>query len=152
MDRTTTNRTLDAASSPSLLSGEGESEEDSATFPLRRGLYADFTHDNEMVSIFVAMRLLEDFVPEREGKGEVGVGGWVPFAGRLVVEGMECEDGLKDGMMMMVRVVMNGRVMPLRWCGGDGEGRCTVDAFVEGLGFARGGGRWDECFEGGNGG
>ena len=62
-----------------------------------------------------------------------------------MVEEMECE-----GKGEMVRVIMNGRVLPLEMCGGDEEGKCTLGAFVDALGFARNGGRWEQCFLDGN--
>ena len=128
-DKTTTNRTLDR---------------DEETFPLGKGVYADFSHDNEMVSVFAAMRVFEEVGLEEAS----GVGGWVPFGGRLAVEGLRCGDGGGEEGEMLVRVLVNGRVLPLEWCGGDEMGRCGVGRFVGGLGFAREGGRWGECFEG----
>lgn len=132
-DSTTTNRTLDA---------------DESTFPLNRKLYADFSHDNDMISIFAALGLYSStpalekqrVMSEDEMEG-FGAGRTVPFAGRAVVEKLTCE-----GKGEVVRVVMNGRVLPLEMCRGDGEGRCMLQAFVEGLAFAREGGRWEECF------
>ncbi|KAL5609850.1 hypothetical protein FOVSG1_004531 [Fusarium oxysporum f. sp. vasinfectum] len=74
-DRTTTNRTLD-----------GNPE----TFPLDRALYADFSHDNTMVSIFSAMGLYNStsklpkhhIVPAIRAHGYSSA--WVvPFAARI---------------------------------------------------------------------
>lgn len=103
------------------------------------------------MSIFAAMGLYDRtpkletgrVMTEEEMRG-FGAGRTVPFAGRMVVEGMDCE-----GEGPMVRVVMNGRVLPLEICEGDREGRCTLGAFVDALGFARNGGKWDECFQDG---
>ncbi|KAL9572725.1 hypothetical protein ACKAV7_003124 [Fusarium commune] len=81
-DRTTTNRTLD-----------GNPE----TFPLDRTLYADFSHDNTMVSIFSAMGLYNStsklpkhhIVPAIRAHGYSSA--WVvPFAARMYVEKLEC--------------------------------------------------------------
>ncbi|KAF4959199.1 hypothetical protein FGADI_1843 [Fusarium gaditjirri] len=75
-DRTTTNRTLD-----------GNPE----TFPLDRALYADFSHDNTMVSIFSAMGLYNStsklpkhhIVPAIRAHGYSSA--WVvPFAARII--------------------------------------------------------------------
>lgn len=134
-DSTNTNSTLDG---------------NRGTFPLGRKVYADFSHDNDMMSIFAAMglygsmpRLETGRVMGEEEMDGFGAGRMVPFAGRMVVEGMDCE-----GVGAMVRVVMNGRVLPLEMCGGDGEGKCTLSAFVDALGFARSGGKWSQCFQG----
>ncbi|KAF4963403.1 hypothetical protein FSARC_8575 [Fusarium sarcochroum] len=81
-DRTTTNRTLD--SNPE-------------TFPLDRALYADFSHDNSMVSIFSALGLYNStgklpnhhIVPAVRAHGYSSA--WVvPFAARMYVEKLEC--------------------------------------------------------------
>ncbi|KAM0280925.1 hypothetical protein ACHAQH_003814 [Verticillium albo-atrum] len=133
-DGTTTNRTLDG---------------DGATFPLGRGMYADFSHDNDMLTIYAAMGLYDAAAPlsrtERqtaEASGGFSAGWLVPFGGRMYVEKMRCEGAEEE----MVRVVVNDRVVPLEACGSDELGRCSLSAFVEGLEFARSGGKWDECF------
>lgn len=136
-DETSTNQTLN------------DSDE---TFPLDRKLYADFSHDNLMASVHAAMGLYND-----TKRGDLPVGwkvapgdnggfsaAWtVPFAGRMYVEKMRCESRGKEEL---VRVVVNERVVSLRGCEADEEGRCEVGKFVESLAFARHGGRWDECF------
>ena len=134
-DKTSVNHTLD---------------DDPEAFPLGRGLYADFGHDNDMISVFAALGLYNSTpaldtgkVMEEEKLQGFSASKMVPFAGRAVVEKMVCT-GKREGEW--VRVVMNGRVLPLEMCGGDGEGRCTLEGFVGSLGFARGGGRWEECF------
>ena len=135
-DRTNVNHTL--ASDP-------------ASFPLGRKIYADFSHDNDMTSIFAALRLFENTpvldkqdlmtIDEMEGYSASHT---VPFGGRAVVEKLKCQ-GLGEEL---VRVNLNGRVVPLDACSGDVLGRCTLDRFVHSLGFARNGGKWDECFAG----
>lgn len=134
-DHTTTNSTLD--SSPE-------------TFPLDRKLYADFSHDNTMASIYAALRLYDETgeLPEKQRVAASKANGYsaswtVPFAGRMYVEKMRCR-GVEEEEM--VRVLVNGRVMDLTSCGGDELGRCRLSRFVESLAFARAGGRWDECF------
>lgn len=136
-DHTSVNHTLDS---------------DPATFPLDRALYADFSHDNDMTSIFSAMGLYNSSntrsssVSATFKRSEVDVAGFkasesVPFAGRAVVEKMTCAGE------EMVRVVVNGKVMPLEQCGGDTLGRCTLGRFIENLAFASQGGHWDECLK-----
>ncbi|RFU78385.1 histidine acid phosphatase [Trichoderma arundinaceum] len=133
-DRTTTNSTLD--SSPD-------------TFPLYRKLYADFSHDNTMSSIFAALGLfnstldlpLKYKVSPRRLHGFSA--SWaVPFAARLHVEKMQCGDSSEE----LVRAILNDRVVPLRMCNPDKLGRCKLRAFVDSLGFVRSGGLWDQCF------
>ncbi|KAI1776878.1 phosphoglycerate mutase-like protein [Hypoxylon cercidicola] len=133
-DHTTTNSTLDG--SP-------------ATFPLGRPLYADFSHDNDMVDIFAALGLhnLTDSLPgdrrmdAHEAKGFSA--SWVvPFAARLYVEKMSCGGSDEE----FVRILVNDRVIPLQNCGVDDFGRCALSKFVKSQSFARNGGRWNECF------
>lgn len=141
-DDTTTNSTLD--SSPE-------------TFPLGRKMYADFSHDNTMTSVYGALGLyhgtedlpVESRVPPEEAGGYSAA--WtVPFAGRMYVEKMLC-DGVADeeeegpSGEELVRVLVNDRVVPLQTCETDSLGRCKLAAFVEGLSFAMGGGLWDRC-------
>jgi hypothetical protein len=136
-DETTTNSTLD--SNPE-------------TFPLDRALYADFSHDNSMVSIFSAMGLYNytgklpkhHIVPALQAHGYSSA--WVvPFAARMYVEKLECGATQEQKGKEYVRVLVNDRVMELDTCGGDEYGRCTLEDFVESLSFARGGGHWDQC-------
>ncbi|KAK4100330.1 phosphoglycerate mutase-like protein [Parathielavia hyrcaniae] len=141
-DGTSTNATLDA---------------DPRTFPVDRALYADFGHDNDMMTVLGALRVYEGVGMlgngTREGpEGNGGfAGGWaVPFAARAYVEKMRCWGGGEERgegeEEEMVRVLVNDRVMPLRGCGADQWGMCTLSRFVESMAFARGNGRWDLCF------
>ncbi|OIW31692.1 3-phytase A [Coniochaeta ligniaria NRRL 30616] len=134
VDRTSTNTTLDG---------------DGGTFPLGRTLYADFSHDNDMMGVYAALGLYNGTealsVERRQGEDETGgyAASWtVPFAAMMYVEKMVCGGGGEE----MVRVLVNDRVVPLQNCGADELGRCGLGAFVESLGFARGGGNWDMCF------
>ncbi|KAK5660488.1 hypothetical protein OQA88_13036 [Cercophora sp. LCS_1] len=82
-DGTSTNRTLD-----------GSDE----TFPLDRGLYADFSHDNDMVGILGALGLYEGKLDNTTRGGAWESDGFsaawtVPFAGRVYVEKMKCDAG-----------------------------------------------------------
>lgn len=131
---------------------DGTSTNASLPFPLGRRVYADFGHDNDMVGVLGALGVYD-------GVGEVGKGGrrepegmggfaaaWtVPFAGRVYVEKMRC--GGEEGEEEWVRVLVNGRVMGLEGCGGDGWGRCRLGRFVESMKFAREGGEWERCFQ-----
>ena len=65
----------------------------------------------------------------------------VPFAAQAYFEKMKCAGKEEE----LVRVLVNDRVIPLDFCSGDKLGRCKLSAFVEGLSFAREGGKWDEC-------
>ncbi|KAL9632988.1 MAG: hypothetical protein Q9164_004969 [Protoblastenia rupestris] len=119
------------------------------TFPLDKALYADFSHDNDMTSIFAALSLFSHTpqlnlkeVMSTEEMGGYSASRTVPFAGRMVVEKLQCQNDDDE----MVRVIVNGRVLPFESCGGDERGLCTIGAFLDSLEFARSGGRWDECF------
>lgn len=133
-DYTSTNTTLD--SNPS-------------TFPLNTTLYADFGHDNGMVSIFFAMGLYNSTraLPQSSIESATETDGFsaswaVPFAARAYIEMMQCSAEKEP----FVRVLVNDRVMPLHGCGADEMGRCKRDDFVRGLSYARSGGNWDTCF------
>ena len=135
-DETSTNHTLD--DSPK-------------TFPLGRKLYADFSHDNDMTSIFSAVGLYNGTtqfptttVVEAPNANGYSAAWTVPFAARGYFEKMSCQGHGEE----MVRVIINDRVMPLKQCDGDNLGRCTLSKFVDSLPFARGNGHWDQCFVG----
>lgn len=131
-DHTTTNSTLD---------------NDEATFPLGRTLYADFSHDNDITSVMAALGLYDvGELPKgymktpQESLGYTA--SWtVPFAARMYVEKMVCDKNEEE----LVRIVVNDRVVPLAKCSADELGRCTLRAFVESLDFAKNGGEWDKC-------
>ncbi|KAK3293985.1 histidine phosphatase superfamily [Chaetomium fimeti] len=146
-DGTSTNRTLDA---------------DRETFPLDRALYADFSHDNDMMGVLGALGVYDGVAmldnstrQEPEESGGYAAGWAVPFGARVYVEKMRCgvkgekgegaEEGEEEGEEM-VRVLVNDRVMKLSRCGADHRGMCTLGRFVESMEFARGDGRWDLCF------
>ncbi|KAK1778575.1 histidine phosphatase superfamily [Copromyces sp. CBS 386.78] len=153
VDNTTTNSTLDG---------------NETTFPLNRTVYADFSHDNDMMGILTALRVFETLspmsnttIPKKYGKtGDDGlkgrdlfkVGWQVPFAGRVYFEKMVCDaDG--DGKIdeseeqeEVVRILVNDRVVKLQGCEADEEGRCRLGKFVESMAFARKGGDWGMCF------
>lgn len=139
-DSTSTNRTLDA---------------DEETFPLGRGVYMDFSHDNDMMGHLSALGVwegLEGLDKEaRESKGNFSAAASVPFGARVYVEKMSCGKGGKGASGKeeeYVRVLVNDRVVGFeKRCGWDKYGRCGLKRFVDGLGFAREGGRWGECFE-----
>ncbi|KAL9602370.1 MAG: hypothetical protein Q9219_001936 [cf. Caloplaca sp. 3 TL-2023] len=133
-DHTTVNHTLD---------------DSNATFPLGDALYVDVSHDNDMTAIFSALGLYNSTSPPsntsiedtRQTNGYSAA--WtVPFAARAYFEKMQCRMEQEE----LVRIIVNGRVLPLETCGGDSMGRCTLSKFVESLSFAAEGGRWDLCF------
>jgi len=134
-DNTNTNRTLDA---------------DPKTFPLDRNVYADFSHDNDISSTLAALGLYNNTKPlsntsiEDTKKTHGYSAAWtVPFAARLYVEKLQCKHEKEE----FVRIIVNDRVQPLDFCGGDKHGRCMLSKFVESQSFARSGGLWDRCYE-----
>ncbi|KIJ69717.1 hypothetical protein HYDPIDRAFT_77157 [Hydnomerulius pinastri MD-312] len=133
-DTTQTNHTLD--SSP-------------ITFPLGRTFYADFTHDNEMISIFSAMGLFRQAQPLDPTEPDPDRT-WVdykmvPFSGRMITEKLLCLGSGRTGEY--VRVLVNDAVQPLDFCVGSQDGVCTLDAFVESQAYSRldGEGDWQLC-------
>ena len=137
-DETQTNHTLD---------------ESPITFPLDRSFYADFSHDNQMISIYSALGLFvqpHELTPTRLAKKRT----WkdsqmVPFSGRMITEKLECRGrGNRGGES--VRVLVNDAIQPLAFCGAQGDGLCTLANFVESQDYARnnGEGDWALCFAG----
>ena len=134
-DHTSTNHTLD---------------DSSATFPLRRALYADFGHDSGMAAVFAALGLyngtrtpLSNTTVTDAKQADGYSASWtVPFAARAYFEKLACAGSLEE----QVRVIVNDRVLPLEQCGGDHLGRCSLSKFIDSLSFARSDGLWDQCF------
>ena len=136
LDTSTTNSTLDG---------------DPATFPVGpdHPVFADFSRDFDITSILFALNLYSDFPPLSNTtiQDENYTNGYsaaytVPFGARVYIEKMQCK-GIKEEL---VRVVVNGRVVPLVGCGADRQGRCGLTAFIDGLKFARGGGKFADCY------
>ncbi|KAK7029516.1 NAPDH-dependent diflavin reductase [Paramarasmius palmivorus] len=135
-DSTQTNHTLD--DSP-------------ATFPLNRTIYADFSHDNQMIPIYAVLGLfpqktaLDPTKPDPSRTWRASE--LVPFAGRMVVEKLEC------AKQEFVRIFVNDALQPLEFCRSDDQtspqGLCTLEAFIESQEYARSGGNGDfeKCFE-----
>ncbi|EPQ58850.1 phytase, partial [Gloeophyllum trabeum ATCC 11539] len=129
-DHTQTNSTLDSSR---------------ATFPLDRTIYADFSHDNEMVAIFAAMGLFKQSAPLDPRQPDPDRT-WltthiVPFSARMAVERLACVG------QEHVRILVNDAVQPLEFCG-DGTGLCELGRFVESQAYARsdGEGDFEKCF------
>lgn len=135
MDQTSTNTTLDSSN---------------VTFPLGLKVYADFSHDTSMTSIFTALGLFNASTAagglnstRRESSNSSGFvdSRITPFAARAYFEKMICPSASEE----MIRIVVNDEVQSLSFCGGDGLGMCTLSAFVESQSLARGGGLFAEC-------
>jgi len=135
-DNTQTNRTLDG------------SEE---TFPLDRTFYADFSHDNEMVSIYSALGLFQQqqlLDPTKPSPSRTWIASkLVPFSARMVVERLECFAIRPLPKGEFVRILVNDALQPLEFCGGV-EGLCELHAFVASQRYARhdGDGDFEKCF------
>ena len=140
-DNTQTNRTLDF---------------DPATFPLNRTIYADFSHDNQMVAIYTALGLFAqskgDLDPTRPDPARTWVASRLtPFSARMVTERLTCTGtGTRAarGEQTYVRILVNDALQPLPFCGSGKDGMCTLSAFVESQVYARedGQGDFEKCF------
>ncbi|KAH9818133.1 3-phytase A [Teratosphaeria destructans] len=148
--RMTANRTYvtDAASYTSINRKLDDSQ---ATFPLgsRHPLYADFTHDDDISSIFAALGLynatadLSNATLETTSQTRGYSAAWtVPFGARAYFEKMVCSGEDEE----LVRAIVNDRVVPLQNCDADSLGRCTLSKFVASQAFVTTGGLWSECF------
>lgn len=140
-DNTQTNRTLDA--SPD-------------TFPLDRTLYADFSHDNQMIAIYAALGLFNQSAPLDPTKPDPKRT-WItshltPFSARMVTERLSCTTRGGDGHIVKtgeyVRILVNDALQPLKFCGADKHGLCALSDFVSSQGYARnnGEGDFEKCF------
>jgi hypothetical protein len=137
-DTTQTNSTLD--SSP-------------VTFPLNRTIYADFSHDDQLIAIFSAMglfkqpRALSPSNPDSIGPNRTWVTSQlVPFSGRMVAERIRCDE---NPTRPYVRILVNNAVQPLEFCSGvSAQGLCELDKFVKSQSFSTSGGagEWQKCF------
>jgi len=143
-DNTQTNRTLDA--SP-------------ITFPLNHTLYADFTHDNEMIAIYAAMGLFKQPVPLDPTKPDPErtwfTSHLTPFSGRMVTERLSCHiiptsrtAHREEASVVYVRILVDDALQPLEFCGANTDGMCELDAFVESQAYARndGEGDFEKCY------
>ena len=103
-------------------------DDNPTTFPVDRKIYADFTHEDPMVSILTALGLFLK-APQLDVDATTGFSASriVPFAARFAIEKMTCQQG------EMVRVLVNERVVPLDICKSNEEGLCTKDYFVGNL-------------------
>ena len=141
-DNTQTNRTLN--SSP-------------ITFPLNRTLYADFSHDNEMIAVYASLGLfkqpapLDPTYPDPQRT-------WItshltPFSGRMVTERLSCyipgsRTAEMEGSNAYVRILVDDDLQGLEFCGANEDGMCELDAFVESQAYARndGEGDFEKCY------
>ena len=129
----------------------------SLPFPLGRGIYADFTHENLMVAVFAALGLynVSDAPPSPHHMDEQR--GWVasrmvPFSARMAVERLACDlpgPGDDEGQEgEYVRIFVNDELQDLVFCGADRNGLCALDDFVRSQRYARasGGGDFERCY------
>ena len=129
-DETQTNRTLD--SSP-------------VTFPLNRTVYADFSHDDQMVSIYSAIGLFRQQEPlsitNPDSNRTRRTSRMTPFAGRMVTEKLKCAGG------DFVRIFVDDTLQPLKFCGAGPSRMCNLGAFVESQKYVRNNdGDFQKCF------
>lgn len=148
-DRTQTNQTLDT---------------DSTTFPLDRALYADFSHDNQMIAIFSALGLfpqpkdaplLNDQKPDPHRNWVTSK--QVPFSARMVVEKLSCPSATISGRSVhasnadFVRILVNDALQPLDFCRSSKTptppGLCALDNFIQSQSYAlnNGNGDFEKC-------
>ena len=120
----------------------------SLPFPLHKKLYADFSHDNQMIAIYAALGLFPQRAPldptAPDPKRTYVASRLVPFSGRLVTERLEC--GAKG---KFVRMLVDDALQPLEFCGGDKDGLCALERFVVSQSYSRnnGEGDFEKCFD-----
>lgn len=131
---------------------------DLALFPLNRTIYADFTHDNAMMAVYSALGLFDDRMdrsfaapvmdPTKSHKRSWYTSKLTPFAGRMVVERLQCHRE-REQSRTRVRILVNDAVVPLSFCGARKDGTCDLEAFVESQVYARKTSiaDWNKCFK-----
>ncbi|KAJ4477454.1 phytase [Lentinula aciculospora] len=130
-------------------------DQSSVTFPLNRTIYADFSHDDQLIAIYSAMGLfkqttpLDPTNPSSSGSNRTWITSQlVPFSARMVVEKMQCQYSSQDSEY--IRVLVNDAVQPLNFCAGVTEdGICGLPAFVRSQSYSTSGGNgdWQRCFQ-----
>jgi len=132
----------------------------SLAFPLRRALYADFSHENAMVGVFAAIGLFDAGAggapdPKRMPEDERvwRASRMVPFSARMVTERLECamdrEAGNEKADGTYVRVFVNDSLQPMEFCGALEDGMCRLEGFVQSQGYSRrsGDGDFEKCYK-----
>jgi hypothetical protein len=136
----------------------------SLPFPVGRRVYVDFTHDNLMVAVFAAMGLFRGEEGEGPGK-DWTISRMTPFAGRMVVEKLDCVDSSPDlprgKSGEFIRILINDALQPLGSPSRDGQrdkrgsrpgrkGLSALEHFLESQTYVKSGGRgdWERCFAG----
>ena len=119
-----------------------------ANFPYERVLYADFTSDNTIGTIFGALKLYNvgsgfsrRQVQRAEDKKGFSAAWTTPFGARTYFERMSCANNEQ-----FVRVLVNDRIISLDGCEGDEYGRCSLNQFNNRLGFVHKGGNVGICW------
>ena len=131
-DRTQVDHTLDGSNS---------------TFPLDRRLYADFSHDHQLIAIYGAMGLFTPSQPlvasDPNSRQGFIASKMVPFAGRMVVEKMTCLGQAEP----LVRILVNDAVIQPPNCPNAWGALCPLSDFVVSQSYATGKGQteWLGC-------
>jgi hypothetical protein len=110
-------------------------------------MYADFSHDNQMIAIYAALGLFPQTTPP-EPSAPNPQRNWlasrlVPFSAQMITEKLVC------GQKEYVRIFVNDALQPLKFCGAKEDGLCELGAFVDSQAYARsdGSGDFEKCFE-----
>lgn len=112
-------------------------------------MYADFSHDNEMIAIYVALGLFPQSTPPDPSfpnpKRTWLASRLVPFSAQMITEKLACGPGGDE----YVRIFVNDARQPLEFCGAEEDGMCELGAFVTSQAYARnnGSGDFEKCFE-----
>ncbi|KAJ3329411.1 hypothetical protein HDU76_007962 [Blyttiomyces sp. JEL0837] len=130
-----------------------------STFPLGSPkIFADFSHDNNIVPILSSLGLFNDPNPLSTSANTSSIphkfitSQLVPFGGNVLFERIDCS-GNDNQSAQHVRIVVNGIVQDVdeNWCPGMnglvaiGKGICPLTKFLEGLKWVDGTGVWDVC-------
>ncbi|SCV74938.1 BQ2448_7967 [Microbotryum intermedium] len=132
-DRTQVDRALDT--------------KESSSFPLDEKIYADFTHDTQLLAVMTLMGLFQDrplHTTAPDPHRSFIASQIVPFSGRLVVERLECTGQKGDsfgrfaGVRKQVRIYVNDRAMDLsKICGKANthsqDTICPLSVFVDAM-------------------
>ena len=115
-------------------------DDSTTTFPLTNSIYADFTHDNNMVPLLTSLGIeWESPLPTEAATDDIPahkfvVSDVVPFAARFIIEKLKSVDG-----QTYVRMIINDKVVPWPYegCGSFGAmyGMCEIGAWLDAQSF-----------------
>ncbi|CAG81840.1 histidine phosphatase superfamily [Yarrowia lipolytica] len=125
------------------------------TFPLDQPLYMDMSHDSVLLSVLTALNLdflQESLTPDKiKVPRNVIISRLTPFGARITVEVFDCDAETEGVSSTYIRIVLNGRILPLsslKQCPENADGVCEVGLFIDSVKSALAAIDYDKLCEG----